>query len=120
MYFKDCPVDISSRKNSLILLEVSLVLLACVKFPPVVAPSSDAAEAPRKLATILRQPSCLSAVLTMASSYRNWDSTLDRKVCLKWIGMMCQSLMIINMIILIHRKGIVELDTRNSITEQLL
>eukprot|EP00434_Breviolum_minutum_P026237 symbB.v1.2.023194.t1/scaffold2107.1/size91221/3 len=48
---------------------VSLVLLACVKFPPVVPPSSDAAEAPRKLATILRQPSCLSAVLTMASSY---------------------------------------------------
>lgn len=69
------------RNNSLIhliLLEVSLVLLACVKFPPVVAPSSDAAEAPRKLATILRQPSCLSAVLTMASSYRSWDSTLER------------------------------------------
>ncbi|CAL1140510.1 unnamed protein product [Cladocopium goreaui] len=49
---------------------VSLVLIACVKFPPVVssAGSSDA-EAPRALCRILRQPSCFAAILTMASSY---------------------------------------------------
>lgn len=53
--------------------QVSLVLIACVKFPPVVssAGSSDA-EAPRALCRILRQPSCFAAILTMASSYRRW------------------------------------------------
>jgi hypothetical protein len=53
--------------------QVSLVLIACVKFPPVVssAGSSDA-DAPRALCRILRQPSCFAAILTMASSYRRW------------------------------------------------
>ena len=99
--------NISSRNNSLILFEVSLVLLACVKFPPVVAPSSDAAEAPRKLSTILRQPSCLSAVLTMASSYRSWDSTLERYMSkMDW-----NDVSIIHdqiwLVLLIHSQGIV-------------